>query len=519
MIDPDGGTYRFAYDKAGRRTATTYPNGMLLTTAYDAASRVVSMVYTAKGGQVIESFSYTYDSRGNRLSKIFADGTAEEYVYDELSRLVQATYPSGRTVRYTYDAVGNRIEMVDGQVSNTGPACPGDIDCDGIGDYLDNCPQVANADQTDSDRGPPPSGIRYGFNLDEAGGNVVQDVTKTVSGTILGSGTTHDTGHTGKGLTFPGNNSAAVRIPHGPQTDITGNAISISAWVKPNAASSNPIISKGGQYGLWNGYGPIGVGFIKTGADFTGQANYGLPVGKWAHVAVTWDGATVRYYLNGNPVWSGALAGGAITSTATPVLMGCNTGSYSTTGMSCSEYNGFKGSVDEVGVWDRVLTTDEIHALFRGKLIDEDRMGDACDPCPNATDTSCAPTTCLDEDGDGYGVPGASSCAAGQPEQFDCDDHDPAVHPGAVEACDAIDNNCNGLVDDASPSPAPRTTWTATPSPTARTTAPPCATPGRGTPTSVCPRGWPRARWPCTASRRRVGPRSRTASTPTTGPC
>ena len=48
---------------------------------------------------------------------------------------------------------------------------------------------------------------------------------------------------------------------------------------------------------------------------------------------------------------------------------------------------------------------------------------------------------CTDEDGDGYGI----GCAAGP----DCNDHDPAMHPGAVEICNFKDDDCNGLVDDA----------------------------------------------------------------------
>ena len=93
---------------------------------------------------LIDPFTYTYDSRGNRTSGSFADGGAEVYGYDDLSRLVRATYPSGRSVGYTYDAVGNRTQMVEGKANQALATCYRDEDCDGVVDAADNCPQYFN---------------------------------------------------------------------------------------------------------------------------------------------------------------------------------------------------------------------------------------------------------------------------------------------------------------------------------------------------------------------------------------
>ena len=54
--------------------------------------------------------------------------------------------------------------------------------------------------------------------------------------------------------------------------------------------------------------------------------------------------------------------------------------------------------------------------------------------------------TCTDSDGDGYGSPGDASWPGGAAE--DCNDGNVAINPGAVEACDGIDNNCNLTIDE-----------------------------------------------------------------------
>lgn len=75
----------------------------------------------------------------------------------------------------------------------------------------------------------------------------------------------------------------------------------------------------------------------------------------------------------------------------------------------------------------------------------------------------------LDADGDSWGDPDTekATTACAPPPGFvenrqDCDDANAGINPDATEVCDgAIDNNCNGLVDDADPRRDPKTapTW------------------------------------------------------------
>ena len=46
---------------------------------------------------------------------------AVDYSYDSLNRLIQASYPTGQTIVYTYDAVGNllSVTLIDNQSNQT----------------------------------------------------------------------------------------------------------------------------------------------------------------------------------------------------------------------------------------------------------------------------------------------------------------------------------------------------------------------------------------------------------------
>jgi hypothetical protein len=75
------------------------------------------------------------------------------------------------------------------------------------------------------------------------------------------------------------------------------------------------------------------------------------PVNRWSHLGVTYDGATLRLYVNGARVSSRAVTG-TIPRTDDPLWIGGN--------HPYGEY--FDGLIDEVRVYDRVLTASQVRA-------------------------------------------------------------------------------------------------------------------------------------------------------------
>jgi hypothetical protein len=83
---------------------------------------------------------------------------------------------------------------------------------------------------------------------------------------------------------------------------------------------------------------------------------------------------------------------------------------------------------------DIVSTVDNCPDVSNPDQVDSDGdgTGDAC-------------INCNDGDGDGYGITGSDTCAGGS--AVDCDDGDADVHPGGIEQCDGVDNDCDGILD------------------------------------------------------------------------
>ena len=91
---------------------------------------------------------------------------------------------------------------------------------------------------------------------------------------------------------------------------------------------------------------------------------------------------------------------------------------------------------------------------------------EVCDGIDNDCDTSVdedvLPAWYADADGDGYGDPANVASHCDVPTGFvadssDCDDGNASIHPGAEEACDGRDHDCDGIPDAPAPTTAP--TW------------------------------------------------------------
>ena len=98
---------------------------------------------------------------------------------------------------------------------------------------------------------------------------------------------------------------------------------------------------------------------------------------------------------------------------------------------------------------------DASTSIFPGATEYCNGIDDDCDGTPdNAGAVGCTDFL-LDNDGDGYGVPGSSKCLCvpsapytGDPKKpFDCDDNDKDIHPDSKEVCNGKDDNCDGLTD------------------------------------------------------------------------
>jgi hypothetical protein len=139
------------------------------------------------------------------------------------------------------------------------------------------------------------------------------------------------------------------------QFPATNAAQSISAWMKANTAATATIV------GMTGTSAALRLGITATllqvsRNDGTVLISTSLPsTGAWHHVAYTWDGSNNRLYVDGTAVTPTAT--GHDVAAVSHVIFGATTAG-----------SGFyDGALDDLRIYDRVLTAQEVNTLSLGR--------------------------------------------------------------------------------------------------------------------------------------------------------
>ena len=161
-----------------------------------------------------------------------------------------------------------------------------------------------------------------------------------------------------------------IRLIGGSQLAAGSSELSMACWVKLNNATAN-FPDYDGIVGLRD---EVSADFYMlqltptkiesrfrnaNGTAYTIAHEGGFEIGVWQHLLLTYDGSMLRYYINANQVDS-VSASGSLGSSNGDFFMGFLL--YQTSRFS------LLGQLDEVGLWNRKLNSDEISCIYSTKI-------------------------------------------------------------------------------------------------------------------------------------------------------
>src|SRR5262245_13598404 len=144
--------------------------------------------------------------------------------------------------------------------------------------------------------------------------------------------------------------------------------ITLAAWINTSDSQGRAIVGKqfgGGledSYLLWYNVGTLWFTLYPFGS-----ASVSAPIptlGTWHHVAGTWDGATVRLYVDGTQVASQPFAGPNQYDNS-PVVIGADNDNADDL-----PDDGWNGFIDDVRIYNRALSEDDLRELIRGCTLE-----------------------------------------------------------------------------------------------------------------------------------------------------
>jgi concanavalin A-like lectin/glucanase superfamily protein/putative Ig domain-containing protein/List-Bact-rpt repeat protein len=178
-------------------------------------------------------------------------------------------------------------------------------------------------------------------------------------------------GKVGGAFTFDG--TVHVRVPH--SNELTPAQMTAEAWIFPTVQSGDhqTVFARGSPtneddawwLGVFNGNPRFWSKHIGSG-ELLLEAPSTIPLNSWTHLAISFDGSTKRLYVNGVQVASQMGLGALIYEPApVPVTIGSDWGFNASSAR-------FTGLVDEVALYDRALSLNEVFDIYNADFIGKD---------------------------------------------------------------------------------------------------------------------------------------------------
>ena len=219
---------------------------------------------------------------------------------------------------------------------------------DAAGNTTTSAPVTVTVNNT----GPAGLVAAYGFNA--GSGTTAADSSGNNNNGTTANTTWSTAGKFGNALSFNGTN-AWVTVPDANSLDLT-TGMTLEAWLNPTT-STGWVDAFGKEttddvvYSIYSSTpANAPTGYIRKGGVFS-QAGTTSPLAlnDWTHLATTYDGANLKFYVNGTLISTTAATGAIDTSTGV-LRIGGNS--------IFGEY--FKGLIDEVRIYNRALSAAEI---------------------------------------------------------------------------------------------------------------------------------------------------------------
>ncbi len=170
-----------------------------------------------------------------------------------------------------------------------------------------------------------------------------------------------DGGKFAKSGSFDGSNDY-INIPHSSSVS-PNNQITVSAWIKTSSGSNRYIVTKHND-SFYLGIGVVNANkfeFYINGVNSPAWVSSTTSVtdNAWHLVTATYDGTTQSVYVDGKLEASIAQSGSIQTGTASVMI-----GARKTSPGEVIEGNTFSGNIDEVRLYDRALSGNDIQTLY-----------------------------------------------------------------------------------------------------------------------------------------------------------